>query len=218
MSIRSFVGRLFGRAEATGNDALGDAPDRVVLGLGNPGPEHAATRHNAGFRVVERLASRHGAAWSDAPGFDARVARADLDGLDCLLVEPLTFMNRSGRTAAAIADRWPALDFTTQALVVFDDLDLPVGRIRLRGEGGGGGQRGMTDILDALGTRAVPRLRFGVGHPGASGQAVVDWVLSPFDPADADRVADTVDRAATAIEVALREGLPAAMGRFNVKS
>lgn len=218
MSIRSVVGRLFGRAEATGRDPLADAPDRVVLGLGNPGPEYALTRHNAGFRVVEHLAARHDATWSDAPALDARVARPDLDGLDCLLVEPLTFMNRSGRTAAAIADRWPALDFATQALVVFDDLDLPVGRIRLRGEGGGGGQRGMTDILDALETRAVPRLRFGVGHPGASGQAVIDWVLSPFDPADADLVAETVDRAANAIEVALRDGLAAAMGRFNARS
>ncbi len=218
MSIRSVFARLLGRADWAGADALRAVPDRVVLGLGNPGPEYEATRHNAGFRVVEHLAARHGAAWIPAPAFDARVARADVAGLDCLFVEPLTFMNRSGRTAAAIAARWPELDFSAHALVVFDDLDLPLGRIRLRGEGGGGGQRGMSDILDALDTRALPRLRFGVGHPGASGHAVIDWVLAPFDAEDTALLEETTARAATAIEVALREGLAVAMGRFNARN
>jgi len=218
MSIRSFIARLLGRADGADADVLRAVPDRVVLGLGNPGSEYEATRHNAGFRVVEHLAARHGAAWISAPAFDARVARADVGGLDCLFVEPQTFMNRSGRTAAAIAARWPSLDFSAHVLVVFDDLDLPLGRIRLRSEGGGGGQRGMSDILDALGTRALPRLRFGIGHPGASGQAVIDWVLAPFGAEDAALLEETTARAATAIEVALHDGLAAAMGRYNARS
>ena len=210
MALPSFIARwLAGRRHRR------QAPDRVVLGLGNPGEEYADTRHNVGFRVVERLAGRHGATWRADAGLEARIASFGLDGLDCLLVEPLTFMNRSGRTAAAIAERWPTLDFARDLLVVFDDLDLPTGRIRLRAEGGAGGQRGMSDILDTLGTRAIPRLRFGIGRPGVRGAAVVDWVLSPFTAAEQEGVDHAVERAADALEMALADGVAAARGRFN---
>jgi PTH1 family peptidyl-tRNA hydrolase len=219
MSLRSLISGWFrGRRSPASVHDQGAIPDRVVMGLGNPGGEYADTRHNVGFRVVERLAERHGGVWSAAPGLEARVASIHLGGMQCLLVEPQTFMNRSGRTATAMLSRFPTLDPAQNLLVVFDDLDLPPGRIRLRADGGAGGQRGMRDILEALDSRTVPRLRFGVGHPGQGGEAVVDWVLSPFDAADQRGVEQAVERAADAIEVALQQGLTAAMERFNAKA
>lgn len=192
-------------------------PARVIIGLGNPGERYAGTRHNVGFRVVECLAARSRSAWQRDPALDARVAWAEIAGVDCLLLEPQTFMNRSGASAAALLDRWPELDPEADLLVVHDDLDLPTGRIRLRPSGGAGGQRGMADILAALDTRAIARLRFGIGHPGERAE-VLDWVLSPFSPEQEEVVASAVGRAADAIELSIREGLSQAMGQFNARS
>ena len=192
----------------------GPVPARLIVGLGNPGDEYAETRHNIGFRVVERLADRSGGVWRLDAGLDARIARAEIAGLECVLLAPQTFMNRSGASVAAALARWPGLDPARDLLVVYDDLDLPTGRIRLRPSGGAGGHRGIGDILDQLETKAVPRLRFGVGHPG-SRDAVLGWVLSPFPESEESAVADGVDRAADAIELAICEGLAAAMGQFN---
>ncbi|MBJ20070.1 MAG: aminoacyl-tRNA hydrolase [bacterium] len=210
--IRDFWSRLRGpRPEPV------RAPSRLIVGLGNPGPQYALTRHNIGFRVVERLADRAGAEWREEASLDARVTAIELAGEDCLLLEPQTFMNRSGRSVAAACERWPDLDPTTDVFVVYDDLDLPTGRIRLRASGGGGGHRGIGDVLDELGTRALPRLRFGVGHPG-SGEEVIGWVLGPFPEDEEAELPAAVDRAADAIESALRDGIPAAMGQFNGSS
>ena len=215
--IRELGRRLrAGSAPPSALEAIPD-PARVVVGLGNPGARYEATRHNIGFRVVERLAEGAGAEWVLAPPLEARIAAAQIAGVPCLLVEPLTFMNRSGQTVAAICERWPSLDPTSDLLVVFDDLDLPTGRIRLRPSGGGGGHNGIGDILERLGTRTIPRLRFGVGHPGASGE-VIDWVLGEFDSADEALIAAAVERAVAAIELALSDGVPAAMGQFNAAS
>ena len=196
---------------ATGSD---EAPAHLVVGLGNPGGQYAATRHNIGFRVVERLAHHAGATWWTDPVLDARIARAEIAGVDCLLLAPQTFMNRSGASVAAAFARWPSLDPERDLLVVYDDLDLPTGRIRLRPSGGAGGHRGIGDILARLGTRAVPRLRFGVGHPGTR-EGVLDWVLSPFSAEEEAVVAASVDRVAEAIGLALGDGLEVAMGQFN---
>lgn len=168
-----------------------------------------------GFRVVECLAARHGAAFEPAPAIDGRLARVVLGGLDCALLEPSTFMNRSGESAAAALARWPALVPERDLLVVYDDLDLPLGRLRLRSGGSAGGHRGMADIARALATTGIPRLRFGIGHPG-SAAAVVDWVLEPFSPEDErERLPAAIERAADAVTCALIEGLPVAMDRFN---
>ena len=178
-------------------DAPDVAPTRVVIGLGNPGAEYEATRHNVGFRVVDRLVESVGGHWAFDEALNAFVARCEIGDQDCLVAKPQTFMNRSGDTVAALRKRWPALDFESQMLVVFDDLDLPVGRIRLRPTGGAGGQRGMGNILDVLETRTVARLRFGIGHPGASGQ-VIDWVLAPFSPDDEDALERMLERSVAA--------------------
>jgi PTH1 family peptidyl-tRNA hydrolase len=192
-----------------------EAPARLVVGLGNPGPEYAATRHNVGFRVLEILAARARASFAFDPELQARVARIGLGTADCALLMPMTFMNRSGASVEAALARWPGLVPDRDLLVVFDDLDLAPGRLRLRPEGGAGGHRGLADIVRVLGTQAVARLRFGIGHPG-SASAVVDWVLEPFRAGEeAELIATALERAADAVECAVGEGLAVAMGRFN---
>ncbi len=190
-------------------------PTRLVVGLGNPGPKFAATRHNVGSRIIERLADRHACAWRLDRDLDARIAHAEIAGQACALLLPQTFMNRSGASIAAAVERWPTLEAETDLLVVYDDMDLPTGRIRLRPSGGAGGHRGIGDILLELDSKQGPRLRFGVGHPGSSDQ-VLDWVLQPFSPEEESTLlVAAVDRAADAIEATLGQGIKVAMGQFN---
>lgn len=189
-------------------------PTRLIVGLGNPGVEYAPTRHNIGFRVLDELAERGGVSWSADDGLNARVAKVQLSGETCLLIQPQTFMNRSGASVMTALGRWP-LSAETALLVVFDDLDLPPGRIRLRPKGGGGGHNGIGDILAQLDSKAVPRLRFGVGHPGDSG-SVIDWVLAPFPEEEEVHVLPAaIQRAADAVEMFVAKGIEATMGKFN---
>ena len=188
---------------------------RLVVGLGNPGADYAATRHNVGFRVIERLAGRCGGVFCFDGDLAARVAWVSLASVACALLEPQTFMNRSGQSVGAALARWPSLLPERDLVVVYDDLDLPPGRLRLRPGGSAGGHRGMADIARALGTSTIPRLRFGIGHPG-SASAVIDWVLEPFLPEEeAGLLPGAIDRAADAVECVVADGLEVAMGRFN---
>jgi PTH1 family peptidyl-tRNA hydrolase len=207
--IVEFLGQRFARHEEA------PAPHRLIVGLGNPGPQYASTRHNAGFRVVERLASRAGTSWRREESLEALVAEIELAGQACLLLQPQAFMNRSGRSVEAALARWPALVGSRDLLIIYDDLDLPPGRLRLRPAGGAGGHRGIGDILEVLQTREVPRLRFGVGHPGKAGGSVVDWVLAEAPPQEEALIAQAVDRAADAVEAVVDIGLSRAMGQFN---
>ncbi|MDR0672053.1 MAG: aminoacyl-tRNA hydrolase [Zoogloeaceae bacterium] len=151
-----------------------DLPPRLIVGLGNPGPEYAATRHNAGFRLLEALARKLGVALSPQGRFFGNVGRVG----DCWLLQPATFMNRSGQAVGALARFYRILPEETLAL--HDDLDLPPGGIRLKQGGGNGGHNGLKDIEAALGGPGFWRLRLGVGHPRALGlgQDVVDFVLA----------------------------------------
>lgn len=206
---------LWRRARAGAPDA--PAPAWLVVGLGNPGPRYAATRHNVGFRILEALAARTGDDWGSDRALEARVARVELAGQSCALLAPQTFMNRSGRCVEAALERWPAIDPEQRLLVVYDDVDLPTGRIRLRPAGGAGGHRGIGDVLDVLGRQTVPRLRFGVGRPAWSSE-VPDWVLEPFSPEEEQALPEAIERAADAIEAVVRDGLRPAMGQFNAAS
>lgn len=181
----------------------------LVLGLGNPGPRYAATRHNVGFRVVDEIVRRAGApAWREHPVClltTARLAR------EVAVAKPLTYMNLSGSAALWLLERLelgPA-----EVLVVVDDLDLPLGRLRLRPRGGPGTHNGLRDLCDAVGTD-FPRLRLGV----AGGEApldLADWVTSPFETHELEAASAAVERAADAVETAVAEGITAAMNRFN---
>jgi len=191
---------------------------KLVVGLGNPGPRYADTRHNAGFRVVERLAQRRGVPLAEER-FQGRfgsgwLPAAEGPALALGLLEPLTFMNRSGAAVAEALEALPVADPARDLLVVVDDVDLPFGRLRLRPSGGAGGQRGLADVIAVLGRQDFARLRFGIGRP-EGGMETADWVLSRFSPEEAEILAGRVEAAAEACEVALLEGVAAAMNRFN---
>ncbi len=186
---------------------------KVVVGLGNPGERYAATRHNAGFWVLDRLAAAHGLAFEAHA--DAHVARGQLpDGSPYALVKPWTFMNRSGGPAAGWFEALGAGDPAVDLLVVYDDLDLPPGQLRLRKKGGHGGHNGLRDVIAAFDARVFPRLRFGIGRPDP-GVSVLDHVLTLFPAADLPAIEASVDRASEAVTVFLAEGMDAAMNRFN---
>lgn len=224
--LRDLLRGAFGRSPSAAETGIAPATEEasrpppvwLVVGLGNPGPEYALTRHNAGFLVLERMAERHGAAWDDDAELQARVAWVDLAGAPTLLLAPQTYMNRSGQSVEAALARWTDLDPERDLVVVYDDLDLPTGRLRLRPSGGAGGHRGMGDIQAVLGTKAIRRLRFGVGHPGKDGPPVVDYVLSPFPEDEASLLETAILRATEAIEEIASDDFAAVMGRFNAKS
>jgi len=187
---------------------------KLVVGLGNPGPEYAETRHNAGFRIVERVAQRHGIALRRERHLGARLGVGSVRGLRVGLLEPQGFMNRSGGAVAAALAQIPLADLGADLLVVYDDLDLPFGRLRIRPGGGAGGHRGLADIQGRLGRSDFPRLRFGIGRP-PPGVDPADHVLTPFAGEEVTQLAALVDAAADAVETVLADGVGAAMARFN---
>ncbi len=146
----------------------------LIVGLGNPGPEYADTRHNAGFRFLDALLAGSGVAFKHEPRFKGSVARLLLGGRELWLLAPQTFMNHSGESVAAFSKFYKIA--APQILVAHDDLDLPPGAARLKHGGGTGGHNGLSDMVEKLGTPDFARLRIGVGHPGSSAQ-VVSYVL-----------------------------------------
>jgi PTH1 family peptidyl-tRNA hydrolase len=186
----------------------------LVAGLGNPGRAYAGTRHNVGFAVVERLAAASGVTFG--PGaFQSLVARIELGGAAVLLLEPLAFMNRSGFPVASWLAR---LDLpAAKLLVVHDDLDLPLGRIRAVAGAGSGGHRGVASIQAVIGTQEFPRIRVGIGRP-AGDEAATDRVLTEFAPAELNLLGAVLDRAVAAVQELIRRGPDAAMNRCNVRA
>jgi PTH1 family peptidyl-tRNA hydrolase len=183
-----------------------------VVGLGNPGLRYRATRHNAGFFVVDRLAKSRRARFRRKFAHSV-VASIEVGGRDALLVKPRCFMNRSGMALGEILAGWG--DETPDFLVVYDDFHLDAGRIRFRGRGSAGGHNGMQSILDALETDEIPRLRIGVGSP-APGEDPAEYVLAPVPRPDREPLARAVDLAAEAVEFWLRGGtLQECMNRYN---
>lgn len=180
---------------------------KAVVGLGNPGPRYAATRHNAGFLLVDLLARRFGVPLRPR-GREALVAEANIGGQHVVLVEPQTFMNRSGEPVLPLV-RELGIE-PADLLVAHDELDLPSARIRFKRDGGTAGHRGLESMVEQLGTRGFPRLRIGIGRP-PEGVEVVDYVLSPFDPAERAALDEALGLAADGVEVWCREGLGAAM-------
>ncbi len=187
----------------------------LLVGLGNPGPRYARTRHNVGFRVVECFALRHGIAL-EQDFCDGRFGRGRLGpaGVEVAILEPQGFMNLSGDPVSAALRALAPLDPARELHVVFDDVDLPFGRLRLRASGGAGGHKGLAHIQDCLGRSDQRRLRFGVGRPGA-GQETAEYVLSPFSPAEEALLPAHLARACDALDAVVSGDFEAAMGRFN---
>ncbi len=186
-------------------------PPRVVVALGNPGSEYDGTRHNVGFRVADRLAGLRGRSFhAKGRALRSRVSSDDAER-EVWLLQPTTYMNRSGRAVRDVEDEcgaWPEL------LVVCDDFNLPLGKLRCRGQGSAGGQKGLASILDVADGRPVPRLRMGIGDPGRA--PAEEFVLRPFKRAEQADVDDMVERAALAIDAWLDDGdLEALIRRAN---
>ena len=196
--------RLFRRGESP------STLDLLVVGLGNPGREHARDRHNVGWLVVDELARRHDGSFKSK--FSGQLAEIRIDGLKLALLKPETYMNLSGNSLGAAA-RFFKLP-VEQIAVVHDEVDLDAGRIQVRLGGGLAGHNGLRSIRQALGSAEFLRTRVGVGRPGRGDRRpVADYVLSPFAPEeDAEEL---VNRAADAVETLANEGLEAAQRRFN---
>jgi PTH1 family peptidyl-tRNA hydrolase len=183
---------------------------RLIAGLGNPGPEYAATRHNIGFMVVDQLAAQFGAVWEKS----VPQAREDALSAKCgavLVVKPLSLMNRSGYPVFAVAQFYKIQP--QEILVVLDDFALPLGRLRLRARGGSGGHNGLDSIITQFGTEEIPRLRIGIGAAPREGS--VDYVLSRFFDEEKPIVRSTIDRAMEALKCTIDNGLVSAMNTFN---
>ncbi len=184
----------------------------LVVGLGNPGSEYAAHRHNVGFHVVDALARAHGLAFVRHKAAQARVAEGPIAGRSVVVAKPQTFMNLSGKSVARLARDYQIPP--ERILVVYDDLDLALGRLRLRANGGSGGHKGMRSIIDLLGTQDFPRIRVGIDRPPGS-MDPADYVLEPFDREQAEAIREAVQRAVAAVECWLTEGIRVAMDQYN---
>jgi len=184
---------------------------KLIVGLGNPGPKYEGNRHNVGFHCLDALAQAHGLTFTGLKA-KARIARGVILGHPVTLAKPVTFVNESGWSVRGLMARhgYEPGDI----LVVHDDLDLPLGKIRLRPGGSGAGHRGVQSIIDTLGTEGFARLRMGIGRPPA-GVEVVDYVLSDFSEEEMATMAMTYDNAVAAIEAFLRLSIEEAMNQYN---
>lgn len=184
---------------------------KVIVGLGNPGKQYENTPHNAGFSVVNELASRFECDFRRSLRFDACIAKALYKEEDVLLIKPETYMNRSGLAVASIL-KYRNLGFADM-IVVLDDADLSQGRLRIRNSGGSGGHKGLASIIENVGCEGFARVRIGVGRE--PGNDLVDHVLRPYSSGDTQRMSEVFNVAADAVECMMTSGVSEAMNRFN---
>ena len=184
---------------------------KLVAGLGNPGESYRGTRHNVGFEVVEALAKRAGATFETAPADALQAKWRHADGL-VILAKPLTFMNLSGRAVQALCHFYKVE--TPDLLIVCDDVNLPLGRLRGRASGTEGGHNGLRSVAEVLGTIEYARLRIGVGR-GDERRDLADHVTARFEPEEQSGIAAAITRAADAVEAWVSLGMPAMMNTFN---
>jgi peptidyl-tRNA hydrolase, PTH1 family len=189
------------------------APLNAIVGLGNPGPEHVHTRHNAGFWFVDALAHKYKGSFRAHAKYHGEVCRIEIAGQELTLLKPQTYMNRSGLSVRALCDylKIPA----HHVLVAYDELDLALGTARFKFGGGAGGHNGVRDTVTHLGAEFW-RLRIGVGHPGNKAE-VIDYVLRRAPPAEETLIHDSIARAVLAIPVFLEQGSEKAMNGLHQK-
>ena len=187
---------------------------KLIVGLGNPGAEYTATRHNAGFWFVDQLARDAGASLRDERRFHGHYGRGRLNGQEIHLLEPQTFMNRSGQSVVAVAQFFKILP--DEILVAHDELDLPVGTVRLKQGGGHGGHNGLRDTIAHIG-ETFWRMRLGIGHPGNKAE-VIDYVLTRAPRAEEDLILDAVGTAVDCMPLLLEQGAERAMTRLHSRS
>jgi len=184
----------------------------LIVGLGNPGEEYAKTRHNLGFRCVKLLADRHNLSFSGKRA-KSRIAEGVIAGQRVALAKPFTFMNLVGQAVVGLC-QWYKITPAQELLVIYDDLDLPFGVLRLRERGSAGTHNGMKSLVGQLGTQVFPRLRIGIGQ-GPAGRDAAKYVLGRFTREEEAQLPDICARALDAVEIILRDGFTAAMNRYN---
>ncbi|HMK84565.1 MAG TPA: aminoacyl-tRNA hydrolase [Steroidobacteraceae bacterium] len=189
-------------------------PLRIIVGLGNPGPEHLVTRHNAGFWFVDLLARRNGVEFRDYRKFSGETARVTISDQDIVLLKPTTYMNRSGLSVRLVSDFFKVA--ADDILVAYDELDLPVGAMRLKHGGGHGGHNGLRDVITHVG-EGCWRLRLGIGHPGNKTE-VIDYVLSRAPRAEEDLIFEAVNTAADCMPLLISEGAERAMTKLHSRA
>ena len=187
-------------------------PEWIIVGLGNPGPAYTNTRHNVGFVAIDRLAEKLGVK-IDRVKYSAYTATAALGGKTVLLMKPTTFMNLSGQ-AVRQAARFYAIE-PEKVLVIFDDVSLAPGRIRVRGDGSAGGHNGIKSIISELGSQAFPRVKIGVGERPHPDYDLADWVLGKFSQEDRKKIDTAVENACGAVEALIEKGVTEAANRYN---
>ena len=189
-------------------------PLRIVAGLGNPGPEHQVTRHNAGFWFVDLLARRHGSEFRDYRKYSGETARITVSGQELILLKPTTYMNRSGLSIRQLSDFFKVAP--EHILVAHDELDLPVGAVKLKAGGGHGGHNGLRDTITHIGENFW-RLRIGIGHPGSKAE-VLDYVLNRAPRIEEDMILDAVNSAADCLPLMLEHGAERAMTKLHSRA
>ncbi|MCD8175877.1 MAG: aminoacyl-tRNA hydrolase [Phascolarctobacterium sp.] len=186
---------------------------KIIAGLGNPGREYWDTRHNIGYMVADELARRWGVSFSKADrGAECAEYRA---GEKVLLIKPVTYMSLSGRAVAEYANFYKVAP--EDIAVIYDDMDLPAGYVRIRKKGGSGGHNGINSILEHLGTDEFPRFRIGIGHPVHDTRVVINYVLTPFSEGEKEAVEKAVKTVADAVEMWLKEDMDFVMQEYNKK-
>ena len=191
---------------------------KLIVGLGNPGPEYTFTPHNAGFLAIDRIAERSGAVVANRRS-RALTGKAVISGEECLLVKPETFMNLSGLAVAALVQEFE-LEAAKDLIVLYDELAFPLGDLRLRPNGSSNGHNGVKSITGALGTEDWIRVRIGVGKPALpDGREIKaggkDYLLTPMRKTELSVMDEVLDRAAKAVEMVVSRGIAAAMNEFN---
>ena len=199
---------------SSGNDVKTLPVEYIIAGLGNPGKEYETTRHNAGFLAIDYIAEKKGIR-IDRARFKALTAVADVNGKGVLLIKPQTFMNKSGE-AVGEAERFYKID-PSKIIVLSDDINLDVGRLRVRKSGSAGGQKGLNDIIEILGTEMIPRLRIGVGKKPHPEYDIKDWVLSSFSAAEMNTLKASFDRVVDGVEKIISGDIDGAMQICNGK-
>jgi len=184
---------------------------RIIVGLGNPGDRHRCSRHNLGFRCADFMSRQWGISFSERRP-KALLAIGRRHGQDVVLVKPRTFMNNSGEAMSYLIDRFGVRP--SDLLIIYDDMELAVGRIRIRVQGSGGTHNGMRSIVSALQTQEIPRLRVGIGHPPL-GQETIPYVLGRFSAEESDPVSRSVNLTANAVDCMLEDDIDEAMNQFN---
>lgn len=188
------------------------APEWIIAGLGNPGPKYEHSRHNAGFMALDALCEKNSVKLRKIRFFSL-IGYGTISDSNILFVKPQTFMNLSGKAVSAAADyyRIPM----ERVIVIYDDVSLPVGKIRVRKKGSAGGHNGIKDIIRLCGTEDFPRVKIGIGSPENPGYELTDWVLGRFGKEEIPAVKSAIERAALAAEKIIAEGAEAAAGEFN---